>query len=182
MPYLAVGLALLTVVSLFHLLVTFGLIRRLRSAPAPATPPAPPEPPGTVMPAVGERPGDFAATTTDDEPVSAATLHGRTLVGFFTATCPACRDRIPEFVDYATTVIADRNQVLAVVVGEGTDADDLGQTLTEYARVVREASPGELVKAFGVRGYPSLGLLDDGVMVVSGFGFTEFPRPSVLVS
>jgi thiol-disulfide isomerase/thioredoxin len=180
MPYLTVGLALLTVVSLFHLLVTFGLIRRLRSAPTP--PPTPTEPPGPVMPAAGERPGDFAATTLDGEGISAAALSGITLVGFFTATCPACRDRIPEFEEYATAVLADRDRVLAVVVGEGTDADALAQSLNSYARVVHEPEPGELFKAFGIRGFPSVGLLENGVMVVSGFDFAEFPRPSVLVS
>jgi hypothetical protein len=181
MPYLAVGLALLTAVSLFHLLVTFGLIRRLRSAPA--TPPAaPPGPPGPVMPPAGERLGAFAATTVDGEDVSSEGLSGRTLVGFFSPTCSACRDRLPEFVDYATGVIADRNKVLAVVVGAGADADELVQTLAPHARVVHEPSGGDLVAAFGVRGYLSLGLLDDGVMVVSGFGFTDFPRSPVLVS
>lgn len=81
MPYLAAAVVLIGLLCVLNLLLTVGLIRRLREQ-GPGRP-GNAAPPTALGP--GSRIGDFTTRTTGGEPVSHEDLTG--LVGFFSAGC-----------------------------------------------------------------------------------------------
>lgn len=165
-------------VAVLNLLLTVGVIRRLRqhterlshlSAPGGA-----PEP---VMLEAGAQVGEFAATTTDGEPVSRDLLSGQTLVGVFAPSCSACREQLPNFISKAETFPGGRAQVLAVVSGEPEQVGLYRDQLTPVARVVVESPPnGPLVSALQAVGFPAFAVLNaEGVVVASDFTLDSLP-------
>ena len=164
MAYLAAAVVGLTALSLFHLALTLGIVRRLRvqdaqlarlndSSGAPMTP-------------IGRRAGAFEATAVDGSPVTRDGT-GRRAVAFFTPDCNACTQQLPLFVEYAAGFAGD---VVAVVV-----ADDRAQgwayheKLKDVARTVLEPTGGAVAAAFAVTSFPAMAVTDaDGVVVVNG--------------
>ncbi|MEV0388195.1 TlpA disulfide reductase family protein [Nonomuraea sp. NPDC050643] len=152
MPYLIVAVVMIGVLCLLNLLLTVGVIRRLRKQAASAA----------SMPsmaeglAIGEKVPEFAATTTDGEPISDELIDGPALVGFFSPSCQPCRELMPRFIDHARRTPA---AVLAVVVtgdiGDKEAAADV-ERLAEVARVVVEAPQAAIQSAFQVTGYPTV--------------------------
>lgn len=122
MPFVVAALVLLGLLCLVNLLLTVGILRRMRAQAAAGSGPLFALRPGSAV-------GEFAATTTDGEPLTTATLDGT--VAFFSADCPACHDTLPDFLAYARE--QGRDRVLAVVGGD--DADTV-RALAEVARVV----------------------------------------------
>ncbi|MCF6470444.1 redoxin domain-containing protein [Nonomuraea sp. MG754425] len=152
MPYLIVAVVLIGVLCLLNLLLTVGVIRRLRrQAAAPGM--AYPSPVAEGL-AVGERMPGFAATTTDGEPISDELLDGPVLVGFFSPACQPCQELMPHFVQHARRA---PETVFAVVVADSADeaAADVAR-LSEVARVVVEAPQAAIQTAFKVSGYPTV--------------------------
>ncbi|WP_431932896.1 TlpA disulfide reductase family protein [Nonomuraea jabiensis] len=151
MPYLIVAVVLVGVLCLLNLLLTVGVIRRLRKRAASAAS-APTMQEGL---AIGEKIPEFAATTTDGEPISHELIEGPALIGFFSPSCQPCRELMPRFIDHARRTPA---AVLAVVVSDGDKegvADDV-ERLAEVARVVVEAPHAAVQSAFQVAGYPTV--------------------------
>ena len=164
MPLLIGGVVLAVALTLFNLVLTIGVIRRLRehtgllSARGGAT---------DVMLDVGEIPGDFSAATTDGEHVSRDTLIGEQLVGFLSPGCGPCKEILPQFVERAA--VAGRANALAVVAPGAEDADGLVAQLEPVARVVVERDDDSVSRAFKVRGFPALCRLNaDKVVTSSG--------------
>jgi cytochrome oxidase Cu insertion factor (SCO1/SenC/PrrC family) len=170
--YLTAAVMLVGFIGLLNLLLTFGVIRRLREHDtALASRPSMPGP--DIMVPAGTEVSDFETQTVDGTPVSNADFTGHTVVGFFSTTCEPCRDRLPEFVTHAATVPGGRDRVLAVVVSDSVDADpsvaDLFVAqLGPVARVVTEQYDGPIGKAFGVQGYPALAAVVNGTVVAAG--------------
>ena len=82
MPFVVAALVLLGLLCLLNLLLTVGILRRMRAQSGT---------PGRCSRCARVRAiGEFAATTTDGEPVTTATLTGT--VAFFSADCAACHD------------------------------------------------------------------------------------------
>ncbi|MFG6201919.1 hypothetical protein [Nonomuraea sp. JJY05] len=77
MPYLIVAVVLVGVLCLLNLLLTVGVIRRLRKQAASAAS-LPPMEEGL---AIGEKIPEFAATTTGGEPISDELIEGPALIG-----------------------------------------------------------------------------------------------------
>jgi hypothetical protein len=120
----------------------------------------PPQP--RLLPA-GTRLADFAARGTDGTAVDREFFAGPTVVGVFSTSCPACRERLPEFTQHVAGTA--RARVLAVVAGEVDTADELVTTLQQVATVVREPLGGPLVAAFDVNAFPTFFLIErDGVV------------------
>lgn len=176
MPYLAAAVALVGALCLLNLLLALGIIRRLREHTAQLAIRAQGHGPGKVMLPAGASVGDFAVTTTDGEPLSAELLSGTTLIGFFAHGCDPCHELMPQFITYAAGFAGGRNQVLAVVIGEATDATEMLDALAPVARTVREDPQGPVAKAFGVSAYPALALLDGRVVIASGHELAALPR------
>lgn len=162
MPLLIGGVVLAVALTLLNLVLTVGVIRRLREHTALLS-----ERAGAadVMLDVGEKPGDFSATTTDGERVSRETLIGEQLVGFLSPGCGPCKEILPRFVERAA--VAGRANALAVVAPGAEDADDLVAQLEPVARVVVERDDDPVSRAFKVRGFPALCLLNADTVVTS---------------
>lgn len=169
--------AVVGVVAVLNLLLTVGVIRRLRQHTEQLSTLGNLGGPGAVMRSAGEQIDEFAATTTDGEPVSRELLSGQTLVGVFAPGCSACKERMPEFISQAESFPGGRSQVLAVVAGEPEQVPEYRDQLAPVARVVVEAPvDGPLATALKVQGFPAFALLDsDGMVVASGFSLEELP-------
>jgi hypothetical protein len=170
--YLTAAMIFVGVIGLLNLVLTYGVIRRLREHDAALA--SRPHMPGfDVMVPAGTAVADFGTHTVDGAPVSNADLTGHTVVGFFSTTCEPCRDRLPDFATHAATVPGGPDRVLAVVVSDSVAADtsvaDLFVArLRPVARVVTEQYDGPIGKAFGVQAYPALAVVADGTVVASG--------------
>lgn len=173
----AVAVGALCVLGVLNLLVSAGIVRRLRELTELVReqvrgPGAPVAASGTTAPMLGagRTVGPFEANTTDGAAVGRALLSGVTLVGVFSPGCAHCRDRMPSFVELAGA--RHRERVLAVVAGgqpDATDVTDYVTALTPVAQVVREATDGAVTAALRVDGFPAFALLDaNGVVLASG--------------
>src|SRR6266542_3937275 len=163
MPYLVAAIVLLGAVCTVNLILTLALIRRLREQAG--GPPGPRQPLPKVIVGIGERPAEFTAATTEGEPIDRDAVAGG-LVGFFSPQCSPCRERVPEFMEYAHHAVVDRTRVVAVLVGRPEEVADLADTLDGIARIVVEPVDGPLSTAFAVGGLPALCLLDQTSTVV----------------
>jgi hypothetical protein len=168
MPYLAAAVVLLGVLCLLNLLLTVGILRRMRAQTGQAD-----WHPGQLFAlGPGSPVGEFAAVTTAGEPVAHDTLTGT--VGFFSTGCEACHDLLPRFVEHARE--SGREDVLAVV---GGDDAELIQALTPVARVVvADLDGGPVARAFQNTWTPALYLVgDDHRIAATGARIEELPTP-----
>src|SRR6266542_3621673 len=166
MPYLVAAIVLLGAVCTVNLILTLALIRRLREQAG--GPPGPRQPLPKVIVGIGERPAEFTAATTEGEPIDRDAVAGG-LVGFFSPQCSPCRERVPEFMEYAHHAVVDRTRVVAVLVGRPEEVADLADTLDGIARIVVEPVDGPLSTAFAVGGLPALCLLDQTSTVLAAW-------------
>jgi hypothetical protein len=158
------GLVFVAALAAGNLLLILLVARRVRELAqrAPGPMPRPWLAPGT-------RVGDFAAVTVGGEPVSLHSLLGRpSLVGLFSTSCEPCLEQLPVFAGQAVAQ-GGPAQVLAVVVGSATEAEDLVALLDGKAKVVREDHRGPVTTAFSAHAFPGIYLLDpEGRVVASG--------------
>jgi len=178
MPVLIAAVAIAGFLCALDLLLTFGVIRRLRehtamlSAQRPAA-----DLPWGLSP--GEFPAGFSAVTGTDELVTGPA--GLRLVAFFAAWCSVCPERVPPFLEYVTGNGIARDSVLAVVVDGVTEPPPYLARLAAVAQVTFEPSDGALAAAFKVDGFPAFVLLDaDGAVQVSGWDPAELPAPAAM--
>ncbi|OPG10659.1 redoxin domain-containing protein [Microbispora sp. GKU 823] len=167
MPFLTALVLGVGVLCLIDLVLTVGVIRRLRAheeilTARPSAFPSIVLPPGAVI-------GGFSAESTDGVRVSDETLTEPVLIGVFSPDCPACHDRLPQFAERARSVPGGRRNVLAVLVGTEEEVADQRRTLEPVALVLIEKHGTGLTKALQVNGFPSLALVDEnGRVVASG--------------
>jgi hypothetical protein len=168
------------VIALLDLVLTFGVIRRLREhtdllADGAAVPRGAP----TIAP-VGEPVAAFSVAAVDGSQVSLADRAGEALVGVFGVGCDACEEKLPVFLERAGRFPGGRDAVLAVVVG----ADDGGaatyvDALTAAAVVVREEDRhGPASAALGVTGYPAFAHVAAGAIRASALDPARLPLPA----
>jgi hypothetical protein len=172
MYYLTAAVTVAIVATALNLLLTFGVIRKLRVHDAKlagrgAVGRDAAHPAGTTVATV-------TATALDGGTVSSVRPGAAQLVAFFSVGCGACDERMPEFLAYQlrTGVAA-----FAVVV---TGADDSGPyvaRLAGHVGVVVEPARGPLATAFGVTSFPALCLVDgDGTVIAGGNDLQQFPE------
>lgn len=182
MPILTAAVVLVGILCVIDLLLSFGIIRRLREqnetlktvqqqAAAAADP-------DIALPA-GATVGTFSATAVSGIRLSDADIDGtRTLVGFFSPGCEPCKERMPQFIEYATRF---EGRVIAVAAGGADEVADMVVRLGEVAEVVIEEDGGAVHRAFGASGYPALCLVDGGKTVLaSGWEMSALPVPAAL--
>ncbi|MEV0613649.1 TlpA disulfide reductase family protein [Nonomuraea sp. NPDC050404] len=151
MMYLAAAIAALTVLCVLNLLLTVGIIRRLRTMSARQD---------TLMSLpdslpIGARLPEFETTTVDGEPISSALLGTPALIGFFSPTCPPCKELLPRFIEQAR--LDPANALAIVVTGSDDKAADEVARLREVAHVVVEPlATGPLQQTLRVTGFPTL--------------------------
>jgi thiol-disulfide isomerase/thioredoxin len=152
MPFVIAAVALVGVLCALDLVLTFGVIKRLREHTELLADN------GTQLTiAKGGEVGDFAASTVDGEHIDHDILRDNTLVAFFSPTCQPCKEKVPTFVEYARSLPGGRDSALAVVVGDADQADAQIDELSRVARVVFEEKNTEPVcSAFQVMGFPAV--------------------------
>ncbi|MEU7854348.1 hypothetical protein [Nonomuraea sp. NPDC049141] len=159
---------------LLNLLLTFGVIRRLRDHTETLTNlmryggGA-----ATDIPVVGAAVGEFTASTVDGDPVSTDLLTGTTAVVFLSSECTTCRAQLPSLAVWAGE--RDRERVLVVIDTTASDGADLVAALTNVARVVRDPAGGPVCEAFGVSAFPAACVVTDGVVVATAPDFSRLP-------
>ncbi|MGK5545357.1 TlpA family protein disulfide reductase [Streptomyces sp. URMC 127] len=157
MPVLIAAVVLVGLLCTLDLILTLGVIKRLREHTALMSKMAETSPPGRPpVIKVGEEVGEFSAVTVDGEVLTRASLSGDTLVAFFSPSCGPCHEMLPKFAEYARTVPGGREQVLAVVVGTPGRAEGQVAGLASVARVVVQDTDTALTDAFQVFGFPTL--------------------------
>ena len=190
MPYLVTLVAVLVAATLLNLVLTIGVIRRLRDhteqlagMPGPDGFPAGFEPPARAMVPVGDRVADFTATSTEGETISREGLSGRTLVAFLSPDCPGCLDQVPHLADYAAGFPGGREQVVTVLGGTEEDIEAMRARLAPVSRIVVEPwGAGAIAEAFDMKLWPAFGLVDDdGTVIVAEGAVRELPadQPAV---
>ncbi|WP_369212777.1 TlpA family protein disulfide reductase [Streptomyces flavofungini] len=162
MPYVVTLLVLLGALCIFNLVLSLGILRRIREGAEGASQELTPQ----VMRADGEKVTAFRAATTDGAELSESLLaEGPTLVAAFAQGCPECEEGIPLFAEYAASFPGGRSRVIAVLIGDPAALQGKAEVLEPVAQVVVEGKNGPLGSALGVRGYPAFGIIDDRATV-----------------
>ncbi|MEU8234558.1 hypothetical protein AB0C12_33640 [Actinoplanes sp. NPDC048967] len=181
MTYSAAFLTVAGLVAGLNLVLTLGVIRRLRrhaeliaeagdgrSASRPSLPPA------------GETPREFSTLTVDHERIDRTVFGDLTLLGFFSPSCPPCQEQVDPFIAYANAMPEGHRAALAVVVGTPAEAAAFVERLRPVARVVVEPLGGPVSGAFDVDGLPAVGLVGrDGAVIRSSFEVAHLPALEV---
>lgn len=179
MAYLGAAVAVVGMLCILDLLLTYGVIRRLRIHTEQLTAGYGGSGNPRSLPGRGSRIGDFAANTVDGRPVEPGMFARETVVGFFSPTCGPCKDMLPLFVEHAAEVLDGRSRVLAVVVSDPQEAASLVSVLEPVAQVVVEQRDGAMSGAFSVTGFPSLFVVnEDRTIVASGHTMAAVREPA----
>jgi hypothetical protein len=157
MPALAAAISVVGILCLLDLIVTLGVIRRLREhtemlaemngGPAPV-----------MGVQVGSSPATFSATAADGGLVSGSS--GLFVVAFFSASCPVCPKQVEPFARYLTDSDVPADRALVVIVGPASDPPAYRDRLAAVARLVTEDVDGEISRAYQVVGFPAFVLMD----------------------
>ena len=178
MVLLSAAVSVVAALCLLDLLLTLGVIRRLREqtglGPAGMLP---------EMPVIGLAPmspvAPFSAVTMTGGLVSGGS--GLRLAAFFSTSCSACQERVGPFADYVTGHRIPPDSVLSVIVGTGSAPPPYLDRLAGAGQVCLAPDDGELVSAFEVRGFPAFCLLDaDGTVLASGYDPAALPAPAAV--
>jgi hypothetical protein len=175
----------LSIITVLHLLITFGLVRRLRVHTdllnqllddTKRTLPT-----GTPIPA-------FTASTVDDVPLSDSDLAHPAAIALLAVNCPHCRTNLPDFVAYVRSAGYPRDHVLAVVttsdgITDPADRDTMIDALTPVATVICETGPrGPVAEAFQTQGFPTFYLTDTHAAIsASSHAVRQLPDTTVLI-
>ncbi|MFI6048443.1 hypothetical protein ACIA8C_43020 [Nocardia sp. NPDC051321] len=161
---------ILAIATAAHLVVTLGLVRRLRAHTDLLAQLADNTdrllPTGTPIPA-------FTAQTVDGDVIDQTNLRHPAAVALLAVDCPHCRTNLPEFVAYIHGAGYPRERVLAVVTtNERTDPtarQDMLDILTPVATVVCETSTdGTVTTSFDAQAFPAFYLTGANATITSG--------------
>ncbi len=161
MEVLSAAVVIVGMLCILNLLLTFGVIRRLREHTGLLSKQVSADNAGVVA-----RPGrpvrEFGSNG-----LSLASLQERTLVGFFAVGCRPCEESLPAFVELAagasTPVIA-----IVTTVSEVENSSAYTSALAPVATVVKERPDGPMASAFGVAGFPTFVLVSGGIVEAVG--------------
>ena len=164
MAILGAAIVVVGLLCLTDLLLTFGVIRRLREHTEKLAGMHSQDPPVSDL-AIGEAPAPFTASGIDGDSLTGPA--GLRMVAFFSAGCSACPERVPAFLRYMRENQIARDSAMAVVISSQPEPVSYQQDIAEVAPVCVEPLDGGLVNAFKVRGFPTFCLLDGAGSVVA---------------
>lgn len=176
MWYLSVAVIVAIVLGLLNLVLLLGVIRRLREhtellGDKQSTLPESMLEPGSI-------PGEFVATDLRGRTHTRADLPPMTLVAFLSPACDLCEAQIPDLLDRARDMPGGAEHVWVVVVGKGSETEPYAARFADVATVFVEPGTGPLPLAFGVKGFPAFGLLDErGILAANSFGIARLDLP-----
>lgn len=172
MLYLTAAVVAVGVLCALNLVLTYGVIRRLREhtellARRPA---GMSSGMSTGIATAGSVVGPFTVSTVSGDSLSEGDLAAGTVVGFYAPGCGACRALVPPFVDAAAAHPGGQDRVLAVVLAAPEeDATEYISLLSPKATVVVAPHGADIETAFAVSEYPSFALVGaGGVVAASG--------------
>jgi thiol-disulfide isomerase/thioredoxin len=173
MTVLSVAVAVLAVLVLLDLVLTLGVVRRLRDHSTRIGVLQGIQPEEASLPDAGAEIAPFTVVTasgtlTNDD------LAEPTLVGFFTPDCPSCEEKLPTFLSYAHEFPGGKARVIGVVASESGGVS-YRNALSEVATVATERERGDMQKAFGVQAFPTFLVIVDGQIVQATHHVTDLP-------
>ncbi|WP_163508948.1 hypothetical protein [Fodinicola acaciae] len=154
---------------LLDLVLTFGVVRRLREH-AETLERLLERRSSANVPAAGRSVGQLTAATVDGERLS---FVGATAVVFVSPECESCRTDLPDLVAWAGD--RDRERVLVVVDTTYSDGADFVAALEKVAQVVLDGADSGIRETFGVEGYPMSCVVVDGVVTEFVPRFSRLP-------
>ncbi|WP_433498558.1 hypothetical protein ACQP1K_27350 [Sphaerimonospora sp. CA-214678] len=152
-PFLVTAVVLIGAICALDLILTLGVIKRLRSHSEILSNRNNEGPPAME---VGEEVGRFETSTLDDVRITWEGTREGTIVAFFSPTCAPCKAKLPNFLEHSRTLRAGDPRPVAVVVGDSADADEFLSALRPVADVVLENHEGVMAKAFQVTAFPTV--------------------------
>ncbi|WP_433243252.1 hypothetical protein ACQPYK_39505 [Streptosporangium sp. CA-135522] len=153
MTFLIAAVVLAGMLSIFNLVLTFAVLRRLREHTTELERLAGPARFGSYDPRV------LVGRTLP--PAGADGGERPQLVAFFDVNCDACHERAPRFADVARTGTA-----MAVISGDTSKVGDLIEMIGGAASIVTAEEADSLVKAVGIEAFPTfLRVGPDGTIV-----------------
>jgi hypothetical protein len=173
---LAAAVAIVGLLCLLNLLLTVGVVRRLREHTAQLAARSVPHTSISEL-APGERPAAYVAEAEDGARI--AEDAGLRMVAFFSTQCSICPERVPVFTDYVRVHGLPRERVAAVVCGPDPHLAPYRPVLREVAMVSDDGDDGPLAKAFHIVGFPAFVLLaSDGTVIESHYDPTTMSAPA----
>ncbi|MFD8001130.1 TlpA family protein disulfide reductase [Streptomyces mirabilis] len=151
MYVLTAAVVLVAVLCLLDLLLTVGVIRRLREHTEIIAP---------IRQQSGIRTGDdvgeFSVLSVDGEPLGRESLTDDSVVAFFAPDCQPCKAVIPDFIRWAEADENGRERRIAVVIGDASLSRELVTMLRPVAQVVVEEPLGTVSTAFRTSATPTV--------------------------
>ncbi|MGW4213772.1 peroxiredoxin family protein [Lentzea sp. NPDC004789] len=184
MAVLVVSVMVLCFLCLFDLLLTLGVLRRLREHEARLEKAPDYNVPDNLASSLmqGSRPDPFTATTTDGGLVSLDDLVDGTVVAFMSPHCKSCVANLSNFVEHVGVMPEGRRQVIAVVMGEEVESRPMAARLEPVAQVVVEHLNGPLAAAFKVTAMPVIFVLKgDGTVAATSYEIDQLLGPMAAV-
>ncbi|TDB95827.1 hypothetical protein [Actinomadura sp. 7K534] len=160
MSVLVVWTACIGILCLLNLLLTYGLIRKVRAMQSRHSA----ERPEVSFP-VGAEVQEFSAVTTANDVLDRASFTSPTLIAFLSPDCEPCQAILPEFVAQAST---RERPAVAVVLGSPDRAGQWAESLEEVCPVVIETPGAAMSAAFGIKGTPAVLTVENGRIVGTG--------------
>lgn len=176
MPYLVAAVVFVGALCVLDLLLTFGVIRRLRAMPASQA-----HDHGLDVSVSTLEPGQSAKPFTAETAMTGTTVSGPAglrLVAFFATRCSLCPKRAPSFVSYVRANGLRSEDVLAIVTSVDGDLSDATylDDVAAVARVCAEKPDGPVAAAFQVTGFPAFCLLEpDGTVRQTTYDPADLP-------
>ncbi|GGN75975.1 TlpA family protein [Actinoplanes lobatus] len=152
------------VVAVLNLILTVGVIRRLKDHEQRFTELSADDGASNAQPSVGTAVPEFTAATTTGGKVTAADLRDGGLIGFFSVGCPPCAEQLPDF----TRFLRAMDDTPALIVIEAPSPADAAAFLevTGDLPVVLDGGDG-LCKTFEVNRFPSMAQLSGGAVAAN---------------
>ncbi|MCW3815091.1 redoxin domain-containing protein [Micromonospora sp. DR5-3] len=185
MPIVVAVLVVLTTLTLLNLLLTFGVIRKLREHTQELAAGRPP-----VTLSVGAQVPDFTASTDDGDVVSIASLRASGgLVAFLAPDCSGCQEQLPSVRSALAEALDTPAAVLIVLtrLQPAPDREDRERAelvaalgvLDSRATIVHEPLDGAVQSAFQVAAFPAFYLVDtDGRVAGVSNNASQLPNLS----
>lgn len=174
---LTAGVVLFGAIATLNLILTLGVIKRLREqSEQQAAGGAGSDPTPLLNP--GELPSEFTTTSVDGAVISRDGPAGIRLLAFVSPLCDMCAAQLPDLLDRAAHMPGGRDSVIVVTVGKGDEVAEYGEQFRGVAQVVHETGTGAITRAYKLGGLPAFGLIDqDGRVMSSSIAIDRLDVP-----
>ncbi|MGB2568610.1 TlpA family protein disulfide reductase [Micromonospora citrea] len=177
MEILIAAVVLVGILGLFNLLLTAGVVRRLREHAELISKSAgrgQGADPGLLAP--GESAEPFAAESVAGRQIALTDLVPGSVVAFFSPSCQPCKERAPEFAAYAAGRPPGAEPTVAVVVASEAEAEEMTALLSPVTEVVTGAAAEKVAAAFRTESYPSFYVMGaTGTVSAGGHNLSVLP-------